>query len=276
MNKCLLLLASLISYAPLFAQENQESDTLTIERHKGKITYLRFNANTRNNRKLSDEGVILKKVLELSDNDQLKLIRSREVDGAIHNKYNQYYKNVRVESAQYVTHSVSGSMESMNGSMITIPEMNVTSSVSESQAMDVALKAVNAKKYAWEDSSFSSNARAVGLDTSLEPKGELVICTPESGITNSPVLAWKFFISAAEPLSSDFVYVNAQTGRTHKKDFADLPHQCSGYRSDQICRNPQHYRGFYRNQLPVVRKQEWNDYQNHEPRRRYDTNRLYR
>jgi Zn-dependent metalloprotease len=217
MNKILLLLALLISAATLYAQENQESDTLAIERYKGNVTYVRFNSDTRQKRPLEEETAILKKLLKLSDNDHLKLIRSREVNGVIHNKYDQYYKGVRVENSQYVTHSIAGGIESMNGSFTTIPEMDVTPSVTESQSLDVALNAVNAKVYAWEDSSFMRNARAAGQLTDLEPKGELVLYQPGSDAGDSLLLVWKFAISAAEPLSSDYVYIDAKTGALIKK-----------------------------------------------------------
>lgn len=217
MNKFLLLLALLISSATLYAQEIQESDTAAIERHQGKVTFVRFNPDTRQKRPLAEEAALLKKILELGDNDQLKLVRSREVNGIIHNKYDQYYKGIRVDYSQYMTHSVAGSIESINGSFTPIPEMSVSPAVTDAQSLATALKVVNARVYAWQDSSFVKNARAAGREASFEPKGELVIYGAETGVRDSLLLAWKFEISAAEPLISDYVYINAQTGALIKK-----------------------------------------------------------
>lgn len=73
-------------------------------------------------------------------------------------------------------------------------------------------KNINAKKYAWEEEFKIKNI------TYKKPKGELVYLPIEQEEGKySLTLVYKFDIFALNPISRDYVYVDASTGLVLKK-----------------------------------------------------------
>ncbi|MCI1188684.1 M4 family metallopeptidase [Hymenobacter sp. DH14] len=148
---------------------------------------------------------VLRQHLTLSNADQM-VQRAADTDqlGMVHQRFAQYYQGIRVEHADYLVHSKAGTVESINGDFEKISGLSVTPSVSEKAALGQALNKVGAKKYMWQTGE--ANAEA------YRPTGELVIVR-DARVENGPqVLAWKFNVYAAAPISRAYVYVNAHTG----------------------------------------------------------------
>ncbi|MCB2406606.1 M4 family metallopeptidase [Hymenobacter lucidus] len=174
---------------------------------------------------LNDARKAFAEQLQLSTNDQM--LRSKtEVDqlGFAHERYEQYYKGVKVEHASYTLHAKQGAVQSMSGSFERIETLNVTPSLTAESALRSALQFVGARKYMWQDA-----AEEAGLKQQEEnraatylPKGELVIVNNQRAIgterLNKPTLAWKFNIYAQQPLSRAFIYVDAHTGEVVMQD----------------------------------------------------------
>ena len=148
---------------------------------------------------------VLRQQLALTNADQM-VQRTAETDqlGFVHQRFAQYYQGIRVEHADYLVHSKGGTVESINGDFEKIANLSITPSVNEKSALAQALNKVGAKQYMWQTGE--ANAQA------YQPTGELVIVR-DARVENGPqVLAWKFNVYAAAPISRAYVYVNAHTG----------------------------------------------------------------
>ncbi|WP_229748852.1 M4 family metallopeptidase [Hymenobacter frigidus] len=155
---------------------------------------------------------VLRQLLALTTADQL---RSRTVEtdqlGFTHQKFAQYYQGVRVEHASYSVHAKGGTTESISGDFEKITGLNTTPTLNESAALDRALASVGARKYMWQ----TNDAEAA----SYRPQGELVIVRDaRNGETGPLVLAWKFNVYAAQPVSRAYIYVDARSGQVVLRD----------------------------------------------------------
>lgn len=148
------------------------------------------------------------------------LLKSAEQDnlGFEHVRYQQTYAGIPIEHATYVLHVVNGLVRSQNGKWIkdfpaglkTAASLNVTA------ALKKATDAVGAKVYKWElpaEEAFikreQSNPRAT-----FYPQGELVYFSGEEDVDPSQLrLAYKFDIYANLPLSRQYVFVDAISGK---------------------------------------------------------------
>ena len=154
---------------------------------------------------------VLRQQLVLTNADQM-VQRAADTDnlGMVHQRFAQYYQGIRVEHADYLVHSKGGAVEAINGDFEKISGLNTTPSINEKVALTQALTKVGAKKYMWQTGE--ANAEA------YTPTGELVIVR-DARVENGPqVLAWKFNVYAAAPISRAYVYVNAHTGDVVSQD----------------------------------------------------------
>ena len=168
---------------------------------------VQFNAEGKMaNRGLNGDQV-LRQQLGLTTADQM-VQRSAETDqlGFTHQKFAQYYQGIRVEHATYSVHAKAGVIESISGDFEKISGLNITPSLGETAALNRALAHVGARQYMWQTSESDA--------ASFRPTGELVIVrdSRQSTETGPLVLAWKFDVYAAAPISRAYVYVDARTG----------------------------------------------------------------
>ncbi|MEO1050380.1 MAG: M4 family metallopeptidase [Bacteroidota bacterium] len=143
---------------------------------------------------------LLQAQLKIDTKDDFKLVKtSTDELGLSHQSFQQFYKDVKVEYGQYKAHfDRVGRVTSMNGEFYDIPEIDVRPSLSNAVALQRAIDYVGANKYMWED---VGQAEVLEYD---KPQGKLVI------VENK--LAYKFDVFAIEPLSRDYIYVDAKNG----------------------------------------------------------------
>ncbi len=148
-----------------------------------------------------------KKHLDLQADDELKSVLS-ETDkiGFAHDKFQQYYKKVKVEGAIYSAHSRNNIVESYSGEFKGIRNFDVTPSISASQGLQAAITHVGARIYAWDITVKE------GYPDYKVPTGELVILGGATDDDLPLTLAWKYDIYAADPLYRAEVYIDAKTG----------------------------------------------------------------
>lgn len=172
-----------------------------------------------------------KSQLGLTDFDEMQLIRT-ETDalGMLHQKFQQYYKGVAVEGNVVILHSRNGMLKSLNGSLAKGLNINMNSKVSPAQAINAAIKSVNAQKYMWENpqnESFIKKQKG-NPQASYYPKAIPVIVTKDySGKAGNYILAYKVDVYAEKPLVKQDIYVNAQNGaiyfKINKIQTSDVP-----------------------------------------------------
>ncbi len=156
---------------------------------------------------------VLRQQLALTNADQM-VARTVETDqlGFTHQKFAQYYQGIRVEHADYTVHAKAGTVESISGDFEKVAGLSTTPALSESAALNRALAHVGARRYMWQ----TNEADAAGF----APQGELVIVrdSRKNAETGPLVLAWKFNVYAAQPISRAYIYVDARTGEVVLQD----------------------------------------------------------
>ncbi|WP_400193084.1 M4 family metallopeptidase [Hymenobacter sp. B81] len=168
--------------------------------------------------KLADAQKALQATLALAPETEMRPLR-REVDalGITHEKFQQYYKGVKVEHASYSVHARNGAIEAMSGDAEQL-SLDVRPGLSADAARQAALGFVRARKYMWEDAREEAGLKQAENNpgASYFPQGELVIVrnqlSMDAAKNGQPTLAWKFNVYAQEPLSRAHIYVDARSG----------------------------------------------------------------
>jgi Zn-dependent metalloprotease/chitodextrinase len=192
----LLLFVSAFTFAQQIEKENLDRN--------GYPTFVKFNTKGKLASK-SETKTILASILNSSKSDEFKTIRSeKDQIGFTHERFQQYYKGIKVENGTYIVHSRNNVIESLNGEYKLIKDISVSPSLTIDEATEKAKSFVNAAQY------MSSENKAMQFDP------ELVVVAHDFGKhpkdEHEMVLAYKIDIYATKPLSRAFIYVNANTG----------------------------------------------------------------
>jgi len=183
----------------------------------GQPTLIEFSAAGRANARAAEGAQVIRQQLALGASDELKPART-ETDqlGFSHQKFDQYYKGVKVEHATYTAHSRGGQIETLSGDFEKVDVASVTPSLSADAALAKALAFVGAKKYMWQDAREEAGlqARENSAAATYKPQGELVLVRDarQDAETGPLVLAWKFNVYAQQPVSRAYIYVDAHKG----------------------------------------------------------------
>jgi Zn-dependent metalloprotease len=229
MKKTTLLLVSMSvfcafdSYAQSFRgqvadQKIQGAQWIEYSKESSKPTFVEFNPASSNFRMaVSNPLELMKEVLALKQNDNLVSYKLEKDDiGFTHIRYQQEYKNIPVEGAQYLAHQKNGKLDCINGLFFTLGDISVTPVLNESAALSKAIAFVGAKSYKWDNKEELANLRAAFEDPTFnyDPKGTLVIYPKNNEMSDKGDfrLAYKFNIYAQEPESRAYIFVDAKTG----------------------------------------------------------------
>lgn len=153
---------------------------------------------------------IFKDILQLKPSEELRLLKSeRDHTGKFTDvRYQLYQNNIKVEGGVYILHYQNGKLISMNGEIFQDDRSVNNPSISANVAFQKAVQNIGAQKYMWEDANY------IAENDYKKPEGELVFVPVSQGEGKySLVLAYKFDIYAAQPISRDYIYVDAQNGR---------------------------------------------------------------
>jgi Zn-dependent metalloprotease len=124
--------------------------------------------------------------------------------GRTHQHLQQYYKGLKVEFGVIITHSQNNEVYMINGEAYNTTNLNLTPTLTNTQALDVILNSKTGAKYLWDA---KEDAEALNYE---KPTGELLILPLVK--TGEVKLAYKFDIYTTEPLARDEIYVDASTG----------------------------------------------------------------
>ncbi|VAW24943.1 Zinc metalloproteinase precursor / aureolysin, partial [hydrothermal vent metagenome] len=156
----------------------------------------------------NQKDLLFKEHLNKRSEDKIIFVKS-ESDrlGFTHEKYQQYYKNIKVDFATPIIHIKNGEIKSLSGEFYQIENLNITPGISKGIALQRAISSVGASSYMWQD---ARNARLINYK---KPEGELVILPGYLIGKKEDKLAFKFDIYATKPISRGFVYVDAKNGK---------------------------------------------------------------
>lgn len=229
----LLALLVLLTAGNTFGQNGKPlSDKFrNIAKPGSSIEWMRFLDNIKINPQtfFSD----LKDAFELSNDDQMRIIKTKKDEiGFTNFRYQQYYKNLPVVYGEYIVHQQpDGYVRNANGRLITGLNIGNTPTVAEKQALDIALNFVHASKYLWQNNDLEKDLKRQLKDDNATyfPKGELVYAPNNFNATFKPSdyrLTWHFKVYTDDPkVVSKNVYVDALTGKVIHN--TDLSMNCS-------------------------------------------------
>ncbi len=157
-----------------------------------------------------------KKALNLQENDALELTKV-EIDQLDwgHYDYQQTYKGIRVEGAKYKLHTQNDRVKKGNGQLVENINVDVNTTFSSEEAIEIALVDCAAQKYAWED---NVHQEFLGLDDTSGPEVTLVLYDPTYSNNGANYrLAYKIDVYSIEPYARYYAYVDAHTGKLFDK-----------------------------------------------------------
>ena len=133
-------------------------------------------------------------------------------------EYRLKYNNIPVEYAIIKVHFQNDQIKFINGEWFReecFEGMDVIPSITENIAFDKAKEYINAEQYIWENKDEYSYLELTEQEyLKNPPKGEVIICKNYMNPDNTKLsLAYKFEIYATTPLSRNYVYVDAHTGK---------------------------------------------------------------
>lgn len=149
-------------------------------------------------------ALALKELLRLSEEHVLQNIRT-ETDalGYSHERFEQYYKGIKIENADVRVHYKDGKFYYANGEYIDFNYFDTTKTVSHTEAITLA------EKFAL---SILGGERKFTLG-SLRIEPEIVICLNKiNPLDQKPHIAYKVDIYAEEQLFHEDIYVDAKNG----------------------------------------------------------------
>ena len=195
-----------------FSAKAQDYIEKKVTDKNGKVSLVTFKSDS--NLESLSKVDLFKKILNISAETELRLTKSENdfTGNFLDEKYQQFYKGIPVEFGVYNLHYKKGSLSSMNGELFSTNNFNSTASISKENALQKAIESVSAKKYMW-DSGYGDS------DYNKKPIGELVMVPMlQADESYKLVLAYKFDIFAAEPISRANIYINANSGEVLLSD----------------------------------------------------------
>ncbi len=162
----------------------------------------------------------LRGALGAGPDDSWQLLRSDRDDlGMTHHRYQQYYRQVKVLTGEYILHEQKGKIASANGMFHAPLNLSVQPGLSEKTALTAALNSVGSSLYLWQASEKEQEILSGHHHGDVYPKGELVILPPVQGsAAKSASLTWRFDIYSLEPHERWIVFVDATTGKVLFKE----------------------------------------------------------
>ncbi len=205
----LLSMVSLFAFTS-YAQEGDKNVKQKITDEKGNTSLITF--NEKSTYKSNDFNQVFKDQFKLKNNSNFQKTNSEsDESGFLHEKFQLFHNNIKVEFATYTLHSKNGLLLSMSGEFYQLENTNTTPTLTNQQAFTKALNQIDAKSYLWDNPTEAAEVNYT------KPVGELVLLPVSSedvkkGESNLR-LAYKFDIYATNPVSRGDLYIDAITGK---------------------------------------------------------------
>ena len=162
-----------------------------------------------------------KKTFGLSNDNEIRSYKvSTDKLGQTHHRYKQYYKGVELAEVQFILHEKNGLVFQSNGNLVHNLNLDVSPSLSESDALKYALASINAESYVWQ---YKKNEAFIKKeqndpDATMYPKGVLMLSAKNFKIAPGNFhLVYRFDIYSEKPMNRYYVDVDANTGEIINK-----------------------------------------------------------
>ncbi|MBF9221414.1 M4 family metallopeptidase [Hymenobacter ruricola] len=159
----------------------------------------------------------------LEPSDEMQLLEVQKLDGGIQRyHYRQFHLGVPVEGADFSVYARDKKAHHAAGALAHGLGTSASAGLSEQAGLQVALKAVNATRYYWQDPEREGALRAemASATASYYPKAQLIYTPTTESLQKKARqyrLAYRYEINAVTPSGQWAVYVDATNGQTIKK-----------------------------------------------------------
>ena len=216
-----LMLSLLAMSGTGYSQTLNDKNILEMERNAADGTPKFISFSPAAELRIDQAGAIFEKYLGIAPggHTELRLRHSTTTKAGITtNRYDEYYKGIKVAYGEYAVTGKAGKVSFMAGSFYKPHAgLSATPGMSEGGALSSALSFMGAEQYKWQDANAEKFIRKFynKPDTSYLPHGQLVwVEDRRSGGNDRKLhLAYRFDIYASKPLSRKEVYVDANDGR---------------------------------------------------------------
>jgi Zn-dependent metalloprotease len=222
MKKFLLPLLLLIIPQILFAQLSKQEQCkelqtnakeIRMQEHIGTPSYLSFRADyilTRENAIEYSKGFCAAENVGFTLKNQ-----QTSKDGKVVYRYEQTIAGYPVEFSTWHIHEKNGKVTAMNGDIVDIHDFDAVFSLTEEEALQIALNYIGAELYMWMNEGEEQNIKLMLNDdqATYYPTGIKVITPVQPDLRKNKLrTAYKFNIYSLKPFDRKMVYVDAQTG----------------------------------------------------------------
>lgn len=191
------------------------SELVRLSTHSTVPDFIRFKIEN----EITQQQVIpyLKKYFKLSSSFGFLLLNtSTDKIGFSHYRYQETLNGIPVEGTMYIVHVKKGKVISMNGMIFPSVSGATTASLSENDALNSALQAMNGSLYRWQVPAEERQIKILSNNKNATwyPKGELMYA-PENGNYSADkyALTYRFDVFALKPSSRKYLFVDAQSGK---------------------------------------------------------------
>ncbi|MCX6274334.1 MAG: M4 family metallopeptidase, partial [Bacteroidetes bacterium] len=134
--------------------------------------------------------------------------------GFTHYRYQQTLNGHPVDGTMWLMHVKNNKVVSMNGLLFNNIKQKSQPAISETDAFSKALAYVNAVSYKWQNTEEENALKQVMNDANATyfPKGELMFAHDSKKQNFNYHLAYRFDIYANEPMSRQYIFVDAGNG----------------------------------------------------------------
>ena len=159
-----------------------------------------------------------KAAFELSAFDKMIVSKTFIDDiGFTHHNYQQFYKSVPIDGESVNVHTnKNGETYAATGRILKGINVGTTPKLTAQEAINLALKFVNAKEYMWQNSFFENELKQKNTnpDTTYYPKPLLVIKEEQGFSSGLGIfhLAYRMDIYSSSPFYSQRIFIDAHSG----------------------------------------------------------------
>ena len=164
----------------------------------------------------------------MKGDDEMRILKTNtDLAGNKHYKYGQFYKGIRVEGIEHITHERNGKIHLANGYFVNDLQLNVSPDISSQRAIEIALANFPAEKYMWQDAEKENSFKTKKKDVNatLYPTPELLIVKKNvkgEMKADNYVLAYRMYVFAILPYIAEYVYVDAHSGEIIRTKSLDV------------------------------------------------------
>ena len=209
-NKFVFLFSfSVFGFSAVVSAQNKNDEKRNVKQPPSLMVF-----NESQSYSLQNSSQIFKEALKTPPETSFTTLKQESDNiGYIHQKMQQYYNGVKVEFGTVVLHSKNGAVKSLSSEVYLINDLEVTPTLSNTQAFNKAVAHIGAQHYMWE---YPDAAKE--MDNYQKPEGELVILPDFSNADNMKEinnfrLAYKFDMFATNPISRGYLYIDAKNGQ---------------------------------------------------------------